>query len=129
MINTVVTDLIETTKKNIDAVSPESIDDVRQAGHRLVGFSDEIGEQHQMLKTFLQRHLYSHEQKLEMTRKVQIVLEELFVTFIGDVSTMPGEFAAAAEKADEAGQARIVADYIAGMTDRYAFAEHERLTG
>ena len=53
MISTVVTDLIENTQKNIDEVGPGSIDDVRAAGRRLVEFSDEIGEQHQMLKTFL----------------------------------------------------------------------------
>ena len=129
MINTVVTDLIETTKSNIEEVSPGSIDDVRQAGRRLVGFSAEIGEQHQLLKTFLQRHLYSHEQKLEMTRKVQVVLEELFATYMNDVAIMPADFATAAGQADEAGRARVVADYIAGMTDRYAFAEHERITG
>ena len=129
MINTVVTDLIETTKSNIEEVSPGSIDDVRQAGKRLVGFSAEIGEQHQLLKTFLQRHLYSHEQKLEMTRKVQVVLEELFATYMNDVAIMPADFATAAGQADEAGRARVVADYIAGMTDRYAFAEHERITG
>ena len=129
MINTVVTDLIETTKKNIDSAAPASIDEVRQCGARLVGFSDEVGEQHRLLKQFLQRHLYSHEQKLEMTRKVQVVLEELFATFMADVNSMPGEFAAAAAERDEAGRARVVADYIAGMTDRYAFAEHERISG
>jgi dGTPase len=129
MINTVVTDLIETTKKNIDRAAPASIDDVRQAGERLVAFSDEVGEQHLLLKQFLQRHLYSHEQKLEMTRKVQVVLEDLFAAFMADVNTMPGEFAAAAVEGDEAGRARVVADYIAGMTDRYAFAEHERISG
>ena len=129
MIDTVVTDLIETTKANIEEVSPTSIDDVRLAGNRLVGFSAEVGGQHQMLKTFLHRHLYSHEQKLEMTRRVQVVLEDLFTVFMADVTKMPGEFARTAALAEDTGRARVVADYIAGMTDRYAFAEHERVTG
>jgi dGTPase len=129
MINTVVTDLIETTKKNIDRAAPASTDDVRQAGERLVAFSAEVGEQHLLLKQFLQRHLYSHEQKLEMTREVQVVLEDLFAAFMADVNTMPREFAVAAAESGEAGRARVVADYIAGMTDRYAFAEHERISG
>ena len=60
---------------------------------------------------------------------VQVVLEELFAAFMEDVNTMPQEFAAAAAEGDEAGRARVVADYIAGMTDRYAFAEHERISG
>ena len=127
MINKVVTDLTETTQHNLDEVSPASIDDVRSTGRRLVGFSDEIAEQHQSLKKFLNQHLYRHEQKLAMTRQVQVVLEELFATFMGDAQQMPAEFANAAEGGDEAHRARIVADYIAGMTDRYAFAEHERI--
>jgi len=129
MINTVVTDLIETTQRNLDEAGPESIDEVRAAGRPLVGFSAEIGEQHRLLKQFLQRHLYSHERKLEMTRKVQTVLQELFETFMNDVSRMPAEFAAAAGQGDDAARARVVADYIAGMTDRYAFAEHKRISG
>ena len=129
MINKVVTDLTETTQQNLDAVSPASIDDVRAAGRRLVGFSDETAEQHQSLKQFLNQHLYRHEQKLAMTRQVQVVLEELFSTFMSDAQEMPAEFATAAESGDEASRARIVADYIAGMTDRYAFAEHERISG
>ena len=129
MINTVVTDLIETTRRNLEEAAPGSIDDVRAAGRRLVGFSAEIGEQHRQLKAFLQRHLYSHEQKLAMTRKVQIVLQELFETFMEDVNRMPAEFATAAAQGDEAAKARVVADYIAGMTDRYAFAEHRRISG
>lgn len=129
MINTVVTDLIETTQRNLDDAAPESIDDVRAAGRPLVGFSTEIGEQHHQLKQFLHQHLYSHEQKLEMTRKVQTVLRELFETFMKETEKMPPEFAASAAQGDEAVRARVVADYIAGMTDRYAFAEHKRISG
>jgi dGTPase len=129
MINAVVTDLIETTKHNLDEAAPESIDEVRAAGRPLVGFSAEIGEQHRLLKQFLHSHLYSHEQKLEMTRKVQTVLRDLFETFMNDVNRMPSEFAAAAADGDDTARARVVADYIAGMTDRYAFAEHSRISG
>jgi len=127
MINKVVTDLTETTQRNLNKLSPDSIDDIRNAGQRMVGFSDEIAEQHLSLKQFLNQHLYKHEQKLAMTRQVQVVLEELFATFMGDAQQMPAEFASAAESGDEANRARIVTDYIAGMTDRYAFAEHERI--
>ena len=128
MINTVVTDLIETTRRNIEAAGPSSIDDVRQAGRRLVAFSATIEVEHTALKRFLYEYLYSHEQKLEMTRKVQAVLRELFATYMNDIAAMPAEFAAAARGRDDADRARVVADYIAGMTDRYALKEHERLT-
>ena len=129
MINTVVTDLIETTQRNLDAAAPESIDEVRAAVRPLVGFSAETGEQHRLLKQFLQQHLYSHEQKLERGRYVQSVLRELFEIFMNDVDTVPPDFAANAAAGDDAERARVVADYIAGMTDRYAFAEHERISG
>ena len=128
MINTVVTDLIETSRRNIETAGPSSIDDVRQAGRRLVAFSATIEAEHTALKRFLNEYLYSHEQKLEMTRKVQAVLRELFATYMNDIGAMPAEFTAAARGRDDADRARVVADYIAGMTDRYALKEHERLT-
>ena len=128
MINTVVTDLIETTRQNIEAHAPATIDDVRRAGRRLVGFSPEIEAEHTGLKRFLHAYLYSHEQKLEMTQRVQAVLQELFDLYLGDVELMPAEFSRAAADADKPGRARVIADYIAGMTHRYALREHERLT-
>ena len=129
MINRVVTDLIDTTRNNIDAEGPKSIDDVRVAGRPLVAMSDEIYAQHTGLKKFLNKHLYQHEQKLEMTAKVQAVLNDLFASYMADVGRMPPQFSTMANSQDESGQARVVADYIAGMTDRFALAEHERIVG
>jgi len=127
MIGTVVTDLIENTRRNIESVAPRSIDEVREAGRPLVAFSDEIAEQHVSLKRFLYQHLYSHEKKLEMTRRAQKVIRELFELYTADNSLLPEEFSQRASGQNEAARARVVADYVAGMTDRYAFAEHERL--
>jgi len=129
MINTVVTDLIDTTQRNLDRIKPQSIDDVRIAGEPVVLLSDEIFQQHVSLKRFLMRHLYSHERKLEMTHQAQAIIRELFELYTADVRKMPAEFAGRAENEDKAGCARVVADYVAGMTDRYAIAEHERLVG
>ena len=129
MIDTVVSDLVENTQKNLDEAAPASIDEVRSAGRKLVSFSEEVAGRHLSLKRFLQEHLYSHEQKLEMTARVQVVLEKLFATFMTDPDTMPEEFASKSKAGDGAHRARVVADYIAGMTDRYAFAEHDRITG
>ena len=129
MIGTVVTDLIENTRANIEAAAPQSIGDVRTAGRVLVAFSDEVYQQHVSLKRFLQKHLYSHEKKLEMTRRAQRIVRELFDLYSADVALLPAEFAGRAEGGDEADKARVVADYVAGMTDRYAIAEHERLLG
>ncbi|MGB5448235.1 MAG: deoxyguanosinetriphosphate triphosphohydrolase [Woeseiaceae bacterium] len=129
MIGTVVTDLIEETRRRLEKEAPESIDDVRNAGEPLVSMSDRVYEQHVSLKRFLNEHLYSHEQKLEMTRKVQVMVRDLFAAYSEDVKRMPPEFADAAASLDEHGRARVVADYIAGMTDRYAIAAHENIQG
>ena len=129
MVGTVVTDLIEQTSRNLAQTAPASIDDVRSAGRALVAMSEGVYEQHLSLKKFLNAHLYQHERKLEMMSRVQAVLRALFERFINDNSLMPKEFSEAAREQDEAGRARVVADYIAGMTDRFAIAEHERLTG
>ena len=129
MIDTVVTDLIDNTQQNLDRNRPQSIDDVRAAGEPFVVMSDEIHEQHVSLKRFLSSHLYSHERKLEMTHQAQAIVRELFELYTTDVRKMPAEFADRAENQDKAVCARIVADYVAGMTDRFAIAEHERLVG
>jgi len=129
MIGTVVTDLIEKTRSNIDATRLASIDDVRQHGKALVSFSDEIYEQHVSLKRFLQKHLYSHEKKLEMTKRAQRIVRELFELYSADLQQLPEDFVDRASGEDPAGRARVVADYVAGMTGRYAIAEHERLLG
>jgi dGTPase len=129
MIGTIVTDLVETTQQNLDTASPRSIDDVRGAGRPLVAMSDELGSQHLALKRFLHRHLYSHEKKLEMTHRAQQIVTDLFSLYKDDLTRMPDEYAGRAEAGDAAGCARVVADYIAGMTDRFAMAEHRRLTG
>jgi dGTPase len=127
MIGAVVTDLIENTKANLEDAGPQTIDEVRSAGKVLVSFSPSVAEQHVSLKRFLYKHLYSHEQKLAMTLQAQSIVRELFEFFMADPVRMPGEFASRASGVGQAEQARTVSDYIAGMTDRYAISEHERL--
>lgn len=129
MINTVVTDLIDQTRANVKEFAPQSIDDVRRAGKPLASMSDEIYAQHVGLKRFLNKHLYRHEQKLAMTEKVQAILKDLFQIYMTDIDKMPLQFSSAVDKQDKTSGARVVADYIAGMTDRFAIAEHERIIG
>lgn len=127
MIDTVVSDLIVQTRANLRQHNPRSIDEVRLAGRPLVGFSAEIAERHVALKRFLNRHLYLHEDKLAMSLEAGTIIEELFGLFVEDPTRMPADFADACGDDPEL-RARTVADYIAGMTDRFAMAEHERLT-
>jgi dGTPase len=129
MIGTVVTDMIDETRRRLDASGVRSIDDVRAAGKALVAMSPDIREQHLSLKRFLHEHLYGHEQKLAMEERVQQIIEELFAAYSSDLSLMPDEFAQRAADRDDRGRARVVADYIAGMTDRYAIKAHAALAG
>ncbi|MGB5490478.1 MAG: deoxyguanosinetriphosphate triphosphohydrolase [Woeseiaceae bacterium] len=129
MIGTVVTDLIEETRRRIEQADPASIDEVRDAGEPLVSMSEQVYEQHMALKRFLNRHLYRHENKLAMTAEAQIMIKDLFAAYMDDVQLMPAEFSDVAANLDKPGRARIVADYIAGMTDRYAIAAHENIAG
>src|SRR5210317_2248919 len=129
MIGTVVTDLVEETRRQLLESGVETIDDVREAGQPLVNMSPAIYEQHVSLKRFLHKHLYSHEQKLEMTRRAQVIVEDLFKAYSRDISLMPPEFATRAEPLDDTPRARVIADYIAGMTDRFAMKAHEELQG
>jgi dGTPase len=127
MIDKVVTDLIDNTSQNLAAAAPRSIDDVRNAGSALVTFSDAVFAQHSSLKQFLNEALYRHEKVRVMTDQAKAMIRVLFERYLGNPAEMSGEFAAMAASEDIDRKARAVADYIAGMTDRYAIAEHERL--
>ena len=130
MIGRVVNDVIDASRRSIADAAPRDIDAVR-ALPALIGFGDVVAAQHAELKKFLNIRLYQHEKVQTMTTKARRTTRELFEAFFGDVDLMPAEFAAAAkaarEEAGDAGRARVVADYIAGMTDRYAISAHERL--
>ena len=127
MINKVVTDLIETTREKIESADPASIDDVRNLQEPLVAFSKQIYTEHSELKRFLNKNLYQHEKVLRMTGKAQAMIEVLFERYMSDPAEMPNEFSDRAA-GDMETRARVVADYVAGMTDRFAIAEHDRLS-
>ena len=131
MINRVVVDVITATRARIAAAALRDIDDVRRQSASLVAMSDAVRAEHRELKNFLNEHLYRHERVLGMTTKSRRVLRELFAAFLADVDLLPAEHRAAALEAElklgAAGRARVVADYVAGMTDRFALGEHQRL--
>jgi dGTPase len=131
MINHVVKDLIETTSAAIAAASPRDIDAVRSQSSPLVRFSEEVAAEHLALKHYLRNEVYRHYRVLRMTNKANTVIRALFETFFARPELLPVEHHQAARQLEashgDAGRARAVADYIAGMTDRYAISEHERL--
>lgn len=129
MIDTVVTDMIDFTQHELDQYRPETIDDVRTHSAPLVAFSEEINHLHSELKRFLNEHLYRHENVRRMTDSAKEMVEQLFTAYLADPGLMPADFSGRAGSGDQSAKARVVADYIAGMTDRYAIKEYERLSG
>ncbi len=131
MINEQVSDLITHTQANLAKARPSSIADVRQHEDKLVAFSESMQQANLELKRFLRKKLYRHYRVQRMANKAGRVIKELFEAFMSDKSMLPPEQVQVAfaleRKQGEEGLARAVADYIAGMTDRYAILEHERI--
>jgi len=122
MINTLVTDLIRQSESNIVSLSPATLEDVRNAP-ALIAYSSGMDAQQRTLKNFLRIHLYRHYRVLRMSAKAQRIISDLFGIFMADSRLLPPQFQSLAEH----DRARAVADYIAGMTDRYAIREHRRI--
>ena len=131
MIHEVVSDLIEESARRLAAARPADIDAVRVHPGPLIGFSEARERDHHQMKKFLRTKLYRHERMQGMRTGAAAALEDLFSSFMADVARMPPEHRDAAlameSQSGIAGRARAVADYIAGMTDRFAFQEHARL--
>ncbi|MBT8125953.1 MAG: deoxyguanosinetriphosphate triphosphohydrolase [Gammaproteobacteria bacterium] len=131
MINVMVVDLIDTSRNNISTAQLETLDDVRNEPRPLIAFSAEMMALILELKQFLRHHLYQHYRVHRMSRKAYDILTALFDAFVNDIKILPPEpreqcEVMQSEHGDE-GIARSVADYIAGMTDRYAIVEYERI--
>jgi dGTPase len=124
MINALIVDLINSSEQQIHAAQLQSIDDVRNAGP-LIRFSDAMSVEAVLLKRFLRENLYQHYQVNRMTSKARRIVSELFSAFMQEPTLLAPNYQV--PSGDEALQARKVADYIAGMTDRYAMREHRRL--
>jgi dGTPase len=131
IVNEVVIDVIESSAQRLRQVEPPDIDAVRAQSQPLMGMSEAIRGQHLELKQFLREQVYRHQRVLRMTTKAKRVVKELYGAFMEDIKLLPAEYRDAAQRAQErdgaTGRARIVADYIAGMTDRYAIVEYSRL--
>ncbi len=125
IINLLVTDLLENTEKMLAQNSISCTDDVRRSKINLVSFSDEVNRAHNECKHFLRQRLYNHYRVTTVSLKAEKVVEELFTIYTAHPDTLPEFYQA---MVSENGLERTVADYIAGMTDRFALEEHKRLT-
>ena len=133
MLSAMVYDVIDATRAVLEEAKPESVDAVR-ALPPLLCFSAAMRERSQVLKKFLFANLYRHPQVMQTTGQARQIIRELFEAYCAAPQEMQAGFTARAQAATEAvapasALARVAADYIAGMTDRFASREHERLTG
>jgi dGTPase len=124
MITTMTSDLVATSENLIAQAQPSSIDEVR-AAQPLIRFSDKLRAETTELKRFLYANLYRHFQVNRTRVKASRIVRELFDAFMADPVLLPPDYQV--RDGDQAKQARKIADYIAGMTDRYAIREHKRI--
>ncbi len=127
MIGAMVTDILAETARRIEEIKPESADHIRRCDGPVAGFSDEMRENEAALKAFLSENMYGHYKLNRMTSKARRVVKDLFRLLVDEPECLPTEWRRQAQAPGSAATAQLVADYIAGMTDRYALDEHRRL--
>ncbi len=128
MINFLITDVVHETQRRLREAGVQSLADVRAARAPLVGFSSGVARMNDELKDFLFKNMYRNYRVARMAKKAERVIQQLFLAYMEEPAMLPaGPARKLAAVAGKDRQARVVADYIAGMTDRYALEEYDRL--
>ncbi len=127
LIGLLIEDVVAETGRRLAALAPRSADDVRQAPSAVVGFSPAIAEDERLIKNFLETRMYRHDLVKRVMSEAADVVRDLFARYSAEPGVLPAEWTIGFAGLDEASRARRIADFIAGMTDRYALAEHARL--
>ncbi|MBM3648002.1 MAG: deoxyguanosinetriphosphate triphosphohydrolase [Alphaproteobacteria bacterium] len=127
VINAMIEDLLAETQRRLIAAAPKSVAEIRALGRPVVGFSERMAETDRTVKQFLYGRMYEHWHLNRSHSKARRVVMDLFGLLFAEPNCLPPPWRERAEAAERANRARIVADYIAGMTDRYAMDEHRRL--
>jgi len=122
-----VNDLLAESSHRLTDAQIRTVEDVRHHGGALVAFTDQLAADNQALREFLFERMYRHYRVNRMTSKARRVVSDLFRLYVDEPECLPEEWQAGAEQEDRTLRARHVADYIAGMTDRFALDEHRRL--
>jgi dGTPase len=127
LIDRLVLDLTAETERRLAEVKPGSADDIRKAGRPVVALSEEVHGAEKQLRRFLDTRMYHDYRVNRMTSKARRILADLFKQFMAEPDTLPTQWQAQiGQNRDDAVRARVIADYLAGMTDRFAIAEHKR---
>ena len=127
LITRLIADLVETSRSRLRQLRPQKADDIRRAVTPVIGFSTEIGFGLAGLKTFLFERVYRHAKVSRVMADAEAIVRDLFARYMRDPLVLPEQWKNAAKDADADNRARVIADFVAGMTDRYAIAEHRRL--
>jgi dGTPase len=127
MITVTIADLVGETRSRLAMLSPKSPDDVRQARSATAAFTETMAADIARLKGFLLQRVYRHERVMRVMRDAEGIVHDLFGRYLGETSAMPATWYAASRGLSERRLARLIADFVAGMTDRYAIGEHRRL--
>ena len=126
LIGRLINDVIAESERRFARVRPRSADTVRESGEPMVGFSAAMGEADRAIKGFLLPRMYRHERIIRIMGAAEGVVSDLFAHYEAHPRDLPAEWAHDIEAADEGARARRVADFVAGMTDRYALIDHAR---
>ncbi|MBT5186961.1 MAG: deoxyguanosinetriphosphate triphosphohydrolase [Kordiimonadaceae bacterium] len=127
LIGQMINDVITTSRENLRELQPENVTDIRKAGKMTISFSKNMENQDKTLKKFLMANMYRHYKVNRMSSKARRVISELFNLYLNETDCLPTEWQEALIDTTEMEKARLVADFIAGMTDRFALLEHKRL--
>jgi len=127
VVNAMVEDVLTESARRLKELGPKSVADIRAAGRPMVAFSEDMARTEKTIKAFLYKRMYEHWRLNRSHAKARLVVAYLFMLLFGDPACLPSPWRERAEQAIAPARARIVADYIAGMTDRFALDEHKRL--
>jgi dGTPase len=127
LINRMIEDVVGESSRRLAARAPRSVDEVREAGEPLAGFSPAMADADRAIKGFLYPRMYRHERVMRVMTEAEGVVRDLFGHYLARRADLPAEWTQGLDDADEVARARRVADFIAGMTDRFALGEHARL--
>ncbi len=127
MITALIGDVVTTSRAALAALAPDNPDDIRNAGHAVVLFSPEVARDLAGLKAFLFERVYRHDRVMRVMAQAETIVTRLFERYMSDAAVLPESWRLAVSGKDTASRARTIADYVAGMTDKYAIEDYERL--
>ena len=126
-ITIMVEDVIRSAQANLQELQPQTLSDIHDAGRTLIEFSAPLREREKALKAFLYKNLYFHESVVRVRKSAERIVRDLFDAYLADDQCMPEGWRESEKQGDMRAQARLVADFLSGMTDTYAVREHRRL--